>query len=255
MDKERSAKWRSEVERKEDLIYCIDQNNTHFRYSQSQRRRETGKKIKRNKLLKMKQGTNITEIENGLSECNSKNSNYDDFLEYLIKKKNKFSELSDFYSKSFFCQSRWRSNILTQKSESKMINNFKKKFGNPEEVIIAIGDWEQKQQMKFKEPTIGKGIRKIFRKNHYDVYLVDEFRTSCICCKCQRNDSRNEKFLKRKDPRPWKKNQEELKLVHGLLKCQTCRGYWNRDVNGAINIRTMAEKAISGEDRLIAFQR
>ncbi len=32
-----------------------------------------------------------------------------------------------------------------------MINNFKKIFGKPEEVIITIGDWEQKKQMKYKE--------------------------------------------------------------------------------------------------------
>ena len=29
-----------------------------------------------------------------------------------------------------------------------MINQFKKTFGNPEETIICIGDWEQRKQMK-----------------------------------------------------------------------------------------------------------
>jgi len=30
---------------------------------------------------------------------------------------------------------------------------------DPGDVIVCIGDWEQKKQMKFKEPTIGKGCR------------------------------------------------------------------------------------------------
>jgi hypothetical protein len=50
--------------------------------------------------------------------------------------------------------------------------------------VICIGDWEQKKQMKFKEPTIGKGMRTLFRKNNYKVFLVDEFRTSCKCSNC-----------------------------------------------------------------------
>jgi hypothetical protein len=65
-----------------------------------------------------------------------------------------------------------------------MVRNFKKAFGNPEEVVICIGDWKQRKQMKFKEPTLGKGIRTLFRKNNYKVFLVDEFRTSCKCSNC-----------------------------------------------------------------------
>ena len=32
--------------------------------------------------------------------------------------------------------------------------------------------------------TLGKGIRTLFRKNNYNVFLVDEFRSSCKCSKC-----------------------------------------------------------------------
>jgi len=38
-------------------------------------------------------------------------------------------------------------------------------YGNPEEVVICIGDWEQRKQMKYKEPTLGKGMRSLLRKN------------------------------------------------------------------------------------------
>ena len=40
----------------------------------------------------------------------------------------------------------------------------KKIFGNENEVIVCFGDYEQKNHMKFKEPTKGKGMRTLFRK-------------------------------------------------------------------------------------------
>jgi hypothetical protein len=42
-----------------------------------------------------------------------------------------------------------------------MINNFKKIFGKPEDVIICAGDFEQKQHMKYKEPVKGKDKKNI----------------------------------------------------------------------------------------------
>ena len=37
-----------------------------------------------------------------------------------------------------------------KKNEQKMINNFKKIFRKPDEIVITIGDWVQKKQMKYK---------------------------------------------------------------------------------------------------------
>lgn len=39
--------------------------------------------------------------------------------------------------------------------------------------------------MKGKEPIINRRIRKIFRNNGYDVYLINEFNTSKLCNKCE----------------------------------------------------------------------
>jgi len=39
--------------------------------------------------------------------------------------------------------------------------------------------------MKFKEATKGKSMRTLFRKAGFQSYLVDEFRTSCMCFKCE----------------------------------------------------------------------
>ena len=127
-----------------------------------------------------------------------------------------------------------------------MINNFKKIFGKPEEVIITIGDWEQKKQMKYKEATKGIGMRKLFRQNNYKVYLVDEFRTSCMCSICKDETGRCEKFQVRENPKPY--NRGNI-LCHGLLTCKKCSSVWNRDVNSATNIYRIAKNAINGLER------
>jgi transposase len=127
-----------------------------------------------------------------------------------------------------------------------MINNFKKIYGNPDEVIICAGDYEQKHHMKYKEPVKGKGIRKLFRDNGYKLYLVDEFRTSCMCSKCQEETGRCEKFMRRKNPKSFRDGDI---LVHGLLTCKKCSSLWNRDINGATNIFRIARNAINGIER------
>jgi hypothetical protein len=67
-----------------------------------------------------------------------------------------------------------------QITEALLLSRFKKLFGGPEETIVAIGDFEQRKHRKFKEPIKGKGFRTLFRKAGYGVYLVDEFRPSCV---------------------------------------------------------------------------
>ena len=100
--------------------------------------------------------------------------------------------------------------------------------------------------MKYKEPTKGKGIRKIFRDNGYKLYLVDEFRTSCMCSICKDETGRCGKFQIKENPKPYKSGNI---LCHGLLKCKTCCGLWNRDVNGDTNIYRIAKNAINGLER------
>ena len=80
-------------------------------------------------------------------------------------------------------------------------------------IIGLLIDFEQKQHMKYKEPVKGKGIRRIFRDNGYKLYLVDEFRTSCMCSICKEETGRCEKFQIRKNPKPYKSGNI---LVHGL---------------------------------------
>ena len=136
--------------------------------------------------------------------------------------------------------------VIAKKNEQKLITNFKKIFGKPEETIVIFGDFEQKQHMKYKEPIKGKSMRMLFRQNNYKVYLVDEFRTSCMCSICKDETGRCEKFQVRENPKPYKSGNI---LVHGALRCKNCEAVWNRDVNSATNIYRIAKNAINGLER------
>jgi len=67
-----------------------------------------------------------------------------------------------------------------------------------------------------------------------------------MCSICKEETGRCEKFQIRENPKPYKSGNI---LVHGLIKCQTCLGVWNRDVNGATNICRIAKNAINGLER------
>ena len=253
---------------KEDLIYCVDDASKDanvFRYSQNQRRKETKMKKYNNIILAMKtnkiqgEGTNksIIEYESELSNYNRKTLQIDKFKTYINEKNRINNILFGFYSKHLFRKLKFGRHINIQRNEQQMISNFRKMYGNPDEVVICIGDWEQRQQMKYKEPTLGIGMRSLLRKNKYKVYLVDEFRTSCKCSNCHGGVC--EKFMVRKNPRPKpKKNKEnpkkerkydEMRLVHGLLRCKSGCGEWNRDRNGSSNIYKIAYQAIHNLER------
>ena len=236
---------------KEDLIYCVDgatKEANVFRYSQNQRRKETKMKKYNNILLAMKtnkiNGKCITEYETELSKFNRKTLDVTQYKQYIHEKNQVNHRLFGFYQKELFRKLKFGRYINTKRNEQKMLNDFRKIYGNPEDLVICIGDWEQKKQMKFKEPTLGIGMRTLFRKHNYQVFLVDEFRSSCKCSKC--NGGMCEKFKIRKNPKP---NKDDMRLVHGLLRCKSGCGVWNRDRNGSSNIYKIAYQAIHNLER------
>ena len=235
-----------------DLLYCVDgttKSRNHFRYTQDQRRKETKLKKYRNIQLEIKNkqkigNKTVIEIEIELSNKNRKTLNIDKFKEYILEKNKLNEKLFKFYENELFRKLRLNSYINRLQSEQKLIKQFIEKFGKPENIVLCIGDWEQKQHMKYKEPVKGKGFRDLFRKNGFDVYLVNEFRTSCRCFKCSGECTT---FRTCNNPRPWKKN--EIISRHGLTMCKTCKALWNRDENSSCNIYKIAQLAIQQQER------
>lgn len=120
-----------------------------------------------------------------------------------------------------------------------MIKNFGETMGKKEDTVVIVGDYSVKSKnMKGTLPAIAKRILTIFKKQKYEVYVIDERYTSKICNECK---NETEMFHKRKSKKPKLKGKEEL--VSGLLRCQSlkCKIIHNRDKNAAKNMLKIIE--------------
>lgn len=245
-----------------DLIYCLSKdekgNNITFRYTQNQRRLETrNKKYNKitdtiNKETKINE-KNVKELENKI-EKSSKSYQYDKFLTYCISKNKVNSVLFEHYQQKLFRKLKFNRYTNTQKSEHKMITNFENKYGKPNECIIVIGDYDKTEHRKGKEPTICRRIKKIFRQYGYDVYLINEFRTSKLCNHCEEEC---EKFLMRPSKKPRHVKSGKQLLCHGLVQCQSvnCKLIHNRDKNATLNMYKIVMEILAGRGRPVKYCR
>jgi hypothetical protein len=191
----------------------------------------------------------IKVIESELSKLNPNTCKYNNFKKYVEIKNIVNYKLRSFYEENVFRKLKWYSFINRQKSDEDVVNRFKSVFGKPEDTAILIGDFEQKHQMKFKEPTKGKSIRKLFKSRGYNLFMVDEFRTSC---KSFIDGEDAKTFLVKENPRPFRKGNI---ICHGLLRAKlftsvkTDDNYvlFNRDFNGAMNILKKGKCILNGE--------
>ena len=259
-----------------DLLYCVTKDNDQvvkLRYTQNQRRKETKSKkylrlIESFKVNTLIEGQSVTwwetqfgQISIGGTNLSCKTLKFERFQEYIQQKNRINSKLLGVYETFIYRKLRWNSYINQQRSEARFLTRFKAIFGPPDQVVIGIGDYEQHQHRKFKEPVKGKGFRQMFRRAGYkNVYLVDEHKTSCKCYNCGDLVKGNEivggqcqKFRRCQNPRPWKK--EEQILRHGLLMCQTCQKLWCRDTNAALNILGIIKSVQKERERPKYLQR
>ncbi|KAL0233020.1 hypothetical protein GEMRC1_011767 [Eukaryota sp. GEM-RC1] len=150
-----------------------------------------------------------------------------------------------------------------------MLERFNLTYGPPEDVVIGYGDWSSKgKTRKGKTSTVrGVEIRKMLRRYGYQIFLVDEYRTSKCCSKCAKEKStfvecENVSELKVLGPKEWEVKQKSLEeeaksTPWGLVKCSgaKCGTYWNRDLNSTINIYSIIEATINGQGRPSALER
>ena len=242
-----------------DLLYCVDSDQktqTKFRYSQDMRRKETKFKKYRNLVHAEKQevieGRSVVDWETDMSAYNKKTLNFEAFKTYIRHKNALNLRLAPFYNKYIFRKLKLGSYSRRQITEARMLKRFEKLFGPPDEVVICIGDWDQRQHRRFKEPVKGKGFRNLFRRARYKLYLGDEFRTSCRCSFCESDHGVCSTFREVDNPKPFREGRI---LRHGLVKCSTCSRLWNRDTNASSNIWKVAKNAILGIARPAYLQR
>ena len=246
---------------KGDLIFAVnsaEKSQRRFRYTNIQRRKETQRprydhirqRLKKQTII---DGQTVCELEGAASQFSKKTLDCAAFKVYVQHKNELNWRLGPFYQQYIWRKLQLSAYIRTQISEARILNRFKKVFGPPKDVVVCMGDWGEKGHLKYHAPTVqGKAFRELFRKAGYEVFLVDEFRTSCRCSYCQDDIGVCATFRHCINPRPWKHN---IIMRHGLVRCDRCHRRWNREVNAASNIWRIARSEILGQGRPPYLQR
>ena len=241
---------------KGDLIYSgtyINEKFVSFRYTNNQRKKE--KKTKKYEKIRKVVLKPITKIAEEKTQYKNKEINKAIVIENIKKGEKLDEKLKKKYEEPIFRKLNLNSYINTQKSESKLINNFRNKMGFEKDTVVIIGDNGLKDVIvKGLESTLSKGIINIFKKSGYETYIIDEFRTSLLCNNCENKLS---KFLDVESKKP--RTKGKIYKSHGILRCQsstqTCNVIHNRDKNAVKNMLKLTYSYKSNQKRLERYSR
>jgi hypothetical protein len=230
---------------KRTLLQMIDDDGNYFSYTNKQRINET-KRIKYSSLLKnYKDKQHITEIENTLSLFNSKTCDIEKFKEYIKEKLKVNVTITTLYQDEKYRKYKWYSYINKKRTEDNMLNKIENKYGK--DIKIIIGDWSIGKQMRNFISSPNLAIKRKLN-TRFEVYNIDEFRTSCLNYKTE--ELCNNLYL------PDKRNIE--RKMHSILtfKMENKRkGCINRDKNGCKNIQKVFNHYIETGQRPEKYKR
>jgi hypothetical protein len=240
---------------KRSLLTMMDDNNKFLTYSNSQHLKETKRLYYHKKLKKYKDtyilnnpDKNLNILESEFSKYNSKTCIIDKFIDF-INKKMEFNEyFYALYEDKIFRQYRWYSYINKQRSESRMIKNIIKNYGNNS--IIIIGDWSINKQFRNYISTPNISLKRTLKK-HFPVYNIDEYRTSCLHYKTE-NYGSNLYLVNPKD------KYNKSRKIHSILtfKMENNRlGCINRDRNSCKNIKKLFDFYMETDNRPDRYKR
>lgn len=222
---------------KHSLIYLIDEDNKKLRYTNTQRAQESQRKKYNKIILKEKKTNNIIEEETKISIYNSKTVDFQKFKEY-IRNKNEFNEkVKSFYEDIKFRKFKWRICISSRKSEDKFISRIEETYGK--NIIIGYGDWSENKQMKSVMPSKGIGLRRLISKK-YKTPLINEFRTSKLCNKCNKELTNYNKLHRVLICKSEECNSSESKKEITFI---------NRDINASLNILNLLKEWVTTKRR------
>ncbi|KAJ2089555.1 hypothetical protein EV179_002761 [Coemansia sp. RSA 487] len=149
--------------------------------------------------------------------------------------------------------------------DQRLANYIRKKAGR-NDLVLIIGDW-QATMVRFQEPIRDIGMLRMLRRQGFEVYKIDEFRTSTFCPGC---GGILRKCLRVQNPRKKSRKKRPFVVCHGLLECTsdeciqyvkeklseknvnesgaggdpgvTVEGrYWNRDTAAALNFKIITD--------------
>ena len=203
----------------------------------------------RNKLRKQH---SLNELEKPLSATNSKSLDVEIFLEYIKVHYEVSLKVNAIYQNIVFRKIKYYSQLRAKSSLEKLVNDIKRIFGP--DVVLLYGNWSRSTQMKGLMPVPGLGIKKRLARS-FEMYDVDEYCTSKMCCNCHK-ELKNKVVID--------KNTGQRKEIYRVLVCDKCIGedgkmiesrHIHRDINGAVDILKLGKLDIEGKPRPEAFCR
>jgi len=225
---------------KNNLLYMMDKNNNFMKYTNKQRIRETERLKIQNQIQKIKEKKDIDKIENELSNYNSKTCDYNKFKEFIKKKEEINEKVFSFYKELFLRRMKRRAYINTQRSESKLVNNIKTKFGNNPKFIYGNYNITKQQRNFISTPCIG--LKRMLNK-HFEILNLDEFRTSCLS------------YIKEEKVKNLKINGREIHPVLMLTQKNNRLGCISRDKNAVLNFKKIIDYYLETKGRPQRFCR
>ena len=215
--------------------YPTPQKPVRLEYRKAQREHDLHIKEFENERLHMKalaklRGVDVIALETHLSQTDGRAASVEEYHKYVQAHQAVAKALYEHYSDERYRVMNFISFRGKQKSESKLVNEVKTKWGN--DAVFAFGDWKRRKQMKGMSSVPLTRMRKVIKKAFQYVVDVPEFRTTVTCSKC-RTGEMCEAF-------------EDCK-VRGLRRCnnEECGGLMARDYTAAMNIKLNLEHWIS----------
>jgi len=241
---------------KRTLLTMLDDNGIVYQYHNSQYIRETKRLIYSKKTDTIKKELNIVEIENTLRNYNSKTINYTNFQMYIKHKIIVNKILTEKYFDKRFRKFKWYSFINKKRAEDNLLNSIENTYSKEHKIII--GDWSIGKQMSnfISTPNI-RLKRKL--KERFDVYNFDEYKTSCINYKTEKESSNLIFKIKENTTcnRFISKIGKKVEM-HSILTYQMENqrlGCINRDKNAVYNIRKIFNYYMLHNERPEVYKR
>ena len=233
---------------KRSLFSMMDDDGNFFSYTNRQYLRET-KRLKYHALLKnYKDKIGISAVEEELNQYSAKTCDLEKFQQYVTKKLQINAEVAPLYRDTKFRQYKWYAYINKKRTEDTMVHKIVKKYSSDHKIII--GDWSIGKQMRnfISTPnlTLKRKLQTVFQ-----VYNIDEFRTSCLSY--QTEEMCENLYLKFKNDK-----HQKLRKIHSILTYQmenNRKGCMNRDKNGCKNIQKVFQSYLTTGERPLRYRR
>src|SRR5204863_4491218 len=218
-DKLKENKWIVCDPGKKCLLYIKDENDNTFKYTNAKHIRRTKREEYQMKIQQKKDDTGISIVEESLSMYNKKTCQIRDFMQYISWKNYVNVFLMEEYQDKLFRQLKWYSYINRQRAEERMIKEVKEKYSK--DTILIMGDWSDKcgsnpSRLKYMSTPNVKLKRRL--NQHFRVYNIDEYRTSCLHDHIKGAEERCENL--------YLPIEGKLRKMHSILTCQMPNGRW-----------------------------